>query len=82
MTDYFQNSEVVSLPDIIKVEFTKIDKNYFKVILINFFLIFIFLFVGLVLLDKFTFTEEITAYSIYIYASFTVFFGLRDFSRK
>jgi len=75
MTDYFQNSEVVSLPDIIKVEFTKIDKNYFKVILINFFLIFNFLFVGLILLDKFTFTEEITAYSIYIYASFTSFFG-------
>lgn len=76
MTDSYQNSEVIALPDIIEVEFTKIDKNYFKVILINFFLIFILLFVGLILLDEYTFTEEIAAYSNYIYASFTVFFGL------
>ena len=76
MADYFQNSEVTTLPNIIEVEFTKIDKSYLKVILINFFLIFIPLFVGLVLIDTFIFTEEITAYSIYIYALFTSFFGL------
>ena len=62
MTDSYQNSEVIALPDIIEVEFTKIDKNYFKVILINFFLIFILLFVGLILLDEYTFTEEIAVF--------------------
>lgn len=76
MADYFQNSEVTTLPNIIEIEFTKIDKSYLKVILINFFLIFIPLFIGLILLDEFTFTEEIAAYTIYIYALFTSFFGL------
>ena len=33
----FKNNSVNELPDIKKVEFTKVDQNYLKVLLINFF---------------------------------------------
>lgn len=39
----FENDIVLDLPCILKLEFHKIDKSYVKVILINFFLVFIFL---------------------------------------
>ena len=40
MTDSFQNFAITSLPDITKIEFIKINKNYLKVVLINFFIYF------------------------------------------
>ena len=33
----FKNNSISELPDITKVEFTKVDRNYLKVLLINFF---------------------------------------------
>lgn len=72
----FQNDLVVNLPDITKIEFLKIDKNYLKVISINFFLVFIPLFAGLILLHQFVFDEEVLAYIIYIYFAFLFLFGL------
>lgn len=75
MSQHFQNDLVIELPDITQIEFKKIDKSYFKVITINFFLVFILFLVGLIVLHQFTFSEEISAYSIYIYALFFTFFG-------
>ena len=42
MPEDFKNDLVTDLPDITKIGFKKIDKDYLKVILINFFLVFIF----------------------------------------
>ena len=75
MIESFQNNLVTSLPDITSIEFKKIDKSYFKVILINFFLVFIPLFVGLILLHQFVFEDEINQYIVFIYVSFLLFFG-------
>lgn len=76
MTESFQNIEVISLPDITKIDFIKINKNYLKVILINFFIVFTVLLVGLILLHQLAFSEEIKEYSIIIFTTFIVFFGL------
>ena len=70
----FTNDLIIDLPNITNIEFKKIDKNYLKVILISFFLIFIPLLVGLILLDLFVFSEEIKANMIYIYLGFVVLF--------
>jgi hypothetical protein len=71
----FSNDLVLELPDIKKLEFIKINKNYLKVILINLFLIFIPLFIGLILLHQLVFTEEINEFIIPIYSIFTAVFG-------
>jgi hypothetical protein len=75
MAEIFQNDVVASLPNIIEIEFKKIDKSYLKVILINFFLFFIPLFIGLILLHQLTFSEEILPYVVYIYSGFLFLFG-------
>ena len=54
----FFNNIVLELPDITKIEFKKIDRKYFKVILVVYFLFFILLFIGLVLLHQFLFLDE------------------------
>jgi uncharacterized protein len=75
MAAQFQNEVILALPDISKIEFKKIDKSYFKVITINFFLVFILFFIGLVVLHQFVFSDDVNAYVIYIYALFFIFFG-------
>lgn len=75
MSESFQNDVVLELPDITKIEFQRIDKSYFKVITINFFLFFIPFLVGLIVLHRFAFTEEVIEYIIFIYAFFFIFFG-------
>jgi hypothetical protein len=75
MSEEFKNEEVKILPDIIKVDFKSIDKSYLKVIYINFFLLFIPLLVGLIILHHFFFSNEINQYIILIYVLFIVFFG-------
>lgn len=74
--DVFKNDVVIEFPDIHKIDFIKINKNYFKVILINFFLFFVPLLSVLIVLHLLAFNEEILAYSILIYSSFFLFFGL------
>tara|TARA_B100000795_G_C22806279_1_gene445068 strand:+ start:4940 stop:5449 length:510 start_codon:yes stop_codon:yes gene_type:complete len=71
----FKNDLVLNLPDITKIEFKKIVKSYLKVIIINFFLFFIPLFTGLILLHKLVFHEGIKIYIILIYALFLLLFG-------
>jgi hypothetical protein len=71
----FFNNIVLELPDITKIEFKKIDRKYFKVILVVYFLFFISLFIGLVLLHQFLFLEELKAYIIFLYTFFIIIFG-------
>jgi len=66
----FENNIIIQLPDITNVEFKKIDKNYFKVILISFFLFFILLFLSLILLQNFVFSEAFNQYQTFIYTAF------------
>ena len=73
--DVFKNDVVLDFPDIHKIDFIKINKNYFKVILVNFFLFLIPLLTILIVLHQFTFSDEVLAYSTLIYASFFMFFG-------
>ena len=69
------NNILLELPDITKIEFKKIDRKYFKVILVVYFLFFISLFIGLVLLHQFLFLEELKAYIILLYTFFIIIFG-------
>ncbi|SDU03645.1 hypothetical protein SAMN04487762_1425 [Polaribacter sp. Hel1_33_78] len=71
----FFNNIVLELPDITKIEFKKIDRKYFKVILVVYFLFFISLFIGLVLLHQFLFLDELKAYTILLYTFFIIIFG-------
>jgi len=71
----FSNDLVLELPDIKKLEFIKINKNYLKVILINLFLVFSPLYIGLILLHQLVFTKEINEFIIPIYSVFTAVFG-------
>lgn len=73
--DKFENNIVLDLPSVSKIEFTKINKKYLKVILINFFLVFISLLIGLILLDAFVFSDKIKSYSIIYYSSFFLIFS-------
>lgn len=76
MVSFFQNDVILDLPDITKIEFKRIDKSYFKVIVINFLLFFVIFFIGLVLLHQFMLLDVINKYVVYIYVLFFVFFGL------
>lgn len=72
----FKNDVVLDLPDITLIDFKKINEKYFKVLLINFFLFFVPLLIALIVLQIYVFSEEIKVYSIYIFLSFFLFFGL------
>ncbi|MFT6065139.1 MAG: membrane protein YdbS with pleckstrin-like domain [Polaribacter sp.] len=76
MTATFQNNTVTSLPDITKVEFKKINQLYLKVIFINFLIVFLLFFGGLIVLHQLVFQDEVNAFIIPIYISFLVLFGL------
>ena len=76
MVSDFKNDVVTNLPDITSISFTRIDKKYLKVIIINFFLVFVSLFIGLVVLQQFVFSESINAFKFTIYLSFTTFFAI------
>ncbi len=73
MSDSFQNIEVTSFPDITKIEFKKINRTYFKVILVNFLLLAVAFFSILTLLHQLDFLKEFNEYMIFIYAFFFVF---------
>jgi membrane protein YdbS with pleckstrin-like domain len=72
----FNNDLVLQLPDITKIEFKKIDKSYFRVILINFFLFFIPLLVGLIVLHQFVFNDKVNNFITFIYLGFLGVFTL------
>ncbi|MBU3013028.1 PH domain-containing protein [Polaribacter vadi] len=76
MTNYFKNDLVSELPDITKIEFKKIDKSYFKVILINFFLVIGLFLAGLIVLHQFVFPDYLNEYILYLYLLFTFLFLL------
>ncbi len=76
MVSDFKNDVVTNLPDITSISFTRIDKKYLKVIIINFFLVFVSLFIGLVVLQQFVFSESVNAFKFTIYSSFTTFFAI------
>ena len=68
----FKNNTISELPDITKVEFTKVDRNYLKVLLINFFLVFILLFVVLSFLINKELVEETSDYTGLVYSIFFI----------
>jgi membrane protein YdbS with pleckstrin-like domain len=71
----FNNGIISQLPDITKIEFKNIDKSYLKVILITFFIFFMLLFVGLILLHLLVFSEELKENIGIIYLVFISLFG-------
>ncbi|MEN8703148.1 MAG: PH domain-containing protein [Polaribacter sp.] len=73
MSEHFKNELVTNLPNIATTPFQKIDKKYFKVISINFFLITLFICIGLFLLQQFVFSESILQYNIYEYIGVILF---------
>lgn len=73
--EQFINEVIQDLPDINQVDFTKINRDYFKVILINFFLYFIPLLITLIILDFYVFSDKVKAHEILIFACFFIFFG-------
>ena len=84
----FKNEVVTELPEITKVEFQHIHKNYLKVILINTFLVFIPLLIGLIFFTNRNLSESFTEYITLVYALFFVvfilifFFLILGFSRR
>ena len=68
----FKNNTISELPDITKVEFTKVDQNYLKVLLINFFLVFTLLFAVLSFLINKKLVEEASDYTGLIYSIFFI----------
>ncbi|WP_226789000.1 PH domain-containing protein [Polaribacter porphyrae] len=70
----FKNDVVLELPNITEIAFTKVDKNYFKVICINFLLFFIPLLVVLIVLHHFVISEEFLGKTTFIYIAFFLFF--------
>ena len=74
--DVFNNEVVANFPDIHKIDFIKINKKYFNVILVNFFLFLLPLLSILFVLHQYIFNDEVLKYSALIYILFFVFFGL------
>lgn len=66
----FKNNSISELPDITKVEFTKVDRNYLKVLLINFFIVFTLLFAVLGFLINKKLVEETSDYTGLVYSIF------------
>ena len=79
MTNSFQNLQVHSFPDISEIEFEGIDKNYLKVILLNTFIVFFILYVGLTIAVYSDVFQEITAYIYVFYLAITIFFSVTIF---
>ncbi|MGK0414109.1 MAG: membrane protein YdbS with pleckstrin-like domain [Polaribacter sp.] len=75
MTDTFRNNAVNDFPDIVEVEFENIDKNYLKVIFINFLLVFVPFLVSLIVLHQLVFPENVNEFIVPIYIAFFVIFG-------
>ena len=73
MTDAFKNIAVTSFPDITKVDFKSIENQYLKVILINTFVAFLVLFLGICLGDYKGLLKFIEN-TIWIYLTFTLCF--------
>ena len=84
----FKNDLVTELPDISKIEFQRIHKSHLKVILINTFLVFVGLFVGLFFLIDRKLSVSIPEYTTLIYIFFfalfalIVFYKILGFSRR
>ena len=68
----FKNNAISEFPNIAKVEFKKVNQNYLKVILINFFLVFIPLLVVLSFSINKKLFEETSDYIALIYSIFFV----------
>lgn len=75
MADTFRNNAVNDFPNIVELEFENIDKNYLKVIFINFLLVFVPFLVGLIVLHQLVFPDEVNEFIVPIYVSFFVLFG-------
>jgi len=74
----FKNIEITSqLPDVSKLDFKPIDKKYLIVLLLNFSIVSIVLFVGLYFLIKKNLEVHIPEYSSYLYIA--LIFGLSIF---
>lgn len=86
--DQFKNNVVHQLPDISKVAFNKIHKDYLKVILLTILSIVIAVFVGLFFLIEYKLNEKIPEYTNYFYLGFSIlfafliFFFIMGFSRR
>tara|TARA_B100000795_G_C22803315_1_gene443169 strand:- start:3954 stop:4466 length:513 start_codon:yes stop_codon:yes gene_type:complete len=84
----FKNNAISEFPNIAKVEFKKVNQNYLKVILINFFLVFIPLLVVLSFSINKKLFEETSDYIALIYSIFFVIstvmiiFLIVSFSRR
>lgn len=72
----FKNDVITELPDISKIEFQRIHKNHLKVILINTFLVFVVLLIGLFFLIDRKLNEDMPEYTTWIYVLFIVLFAL------
>jgi len=76
MINSFQNKIITELPDIAKIDFKNINRNYLKIILINFLLLFISLSIGLFFLIDKKLVNKIPAYIPLIYSAFFLIFIL------
>ena len=74
MTDSFQNLSIDSFPDISKITFKPIEKTYLKVILMNVFVVFLVIFIGLFFLLKYQVDEDIYELVPYFYIGLAVIF--------
>lgn len=72
----FKNNVVNQLPNISKITFTKIEKSYLTVILINIFLVFIPTLIGLVILINMKLEEVIPEYTWIFYLIYFFVFAL------
>lgn len=67
-TPPFKNDVVIHYPDISQINFIKVDKNYLKVLLINFVIVFILSFLGFFGLTQIEFDDfDLQVYSSIIY---------------
>lgn len=74
--DQFKNNVVHQFPDISKVAFNKIHKNYLKVLLITTVTVMIVVFVGLFFLIQYNLNEAIPEYTTYLYIGVSIVFLL------
>jgi membrane protein YdbS with pleckstrin-like domain len=74
--DQFKNNAVHQFPDISKVTFNKIHKDFLKVILITILTIVVVVFVGLLFLVKYKLNETIPEYTTYLYVGVSIVFLL------
>ncbi len=72
--DHFTNNIVHQFPDISKVTFHKIHKDFLKVILITISTIVVVVFVGLFFLVKYKLNDTIPEYTTYLYVGVSIVF--------